>query len=50
MLGLWVVLGTLSLGLIAGGVMHARNGQVRAARPAHALPGPVAARWTLQPR
>jgi thiol-disulfide isomerase/thioredoxin len=45
MLGLWVVLGTLALGSVAGFVLKARNGRVRAARPAsakQALPGPVA--------
>jgi thiol-disulfide isomerase/thioredoxin len=42
MVGLWVVLGTLALGLVAGAVMRARNGRVRAARPSHTLPGPVA--------
>src|ERR1700716_4355544 len=45
MLGLWVVVGTLALGLVSGGVLRARNGQVRAARPtsaARALPGPAA--------
>jgi thiol-disulfide isomerase/thioredoxin len=42
MLGLWVVLGTLALGLVAGAVLRARNGRVRAARRPHTLPGPVA--------
>jgi thiol-disulfide isomerase/thioredoxin len=44
MLGLWVVLGTLGLGSLAGVVLKARNGRIQAARPAsakQALPGPV---------
>jgi thiol-disulfide isomerase/thioredoxin len=44
MVGLWVVLGTLALGSVAGVVLRARNGRVRAARPAsakQALPGQV---------
>jgi thiol-disulfide isomerase/thioredoxin len=45
MVGLWVVLGTLALGSVSGIVLRARNGRIRAARPAsarQALPGPVA--------
>ncbi|MDT7729121.1 MAG: hypothetical protein QOI21_5697 [Actinomycetota bacterium] len=45
MVGLWIVVGTLALGSVAGFVLRARNGRVRPARPAsaaRALPGPVA--------
>jgi thiol-disulfide isomerase/thioredoxin len=49
MAGLWVVLSTLAVGLVAGGVLRARNGRIRAGRgvragdEAHlALPAPVA--------
>jgi thiol-disulfide isomerase/thioredoxin len=43
LLGLWVTLGTLALGLIAGVVLRAREGRVRAARTSPGpLPGPVA--------
>ncbi|NIH77813.1 thioredoxin family protein [Amycolatopsis viridis] len=45
MTGVWVVLGTLVVAGIAGALLRARNGRVRAARraPATALPGPVEA-------
>ncbi|MDQ0378366.1 TlpA family protein disulfide reductase [Amycolatopsis thermophila] len=45
MTGLWVVLGTLVVAGIAGALLQARNGRVRAARraPAAELPAPVAA-------
>jgi thiol-disulfide isomerase/thioredoxin len=41
--GLWVLLVTLVVGVAAGLVLRARNGRVRAARPAlaHGLPEPV---------
>jgi len=39
MVGLWVVLGTLALGLVVGAVLRARDGRIRAARPARGLPG-----------
>ncbi|GAB3578193.1 thioredoxin family protein [Amycolatopsis endophytica] len=44
MTGVWVVLGTLVVAGIAGAVLRARNGRVRAARrsPASDLPEPVA--------
>ncbi|GAB3485771.1 TlpA family protein disulfide reductase [Amycolatopsis cihanbeyliensis] len=43
MIGLWVAIGTLLLGLAAGAALHARNGRVTAARqPERELPGPVA--------
>ena len=50
MAGLWVLLGTLVLGLVAGAALRARNGKVRAARPeapSRTLPAPVAE--ALQP-
>ncbi|WP_020669457.1 TlpA family protein disulfide reductase [Amycolatopsis nigrescens] len=44
MIGLWVLLGTLVAGLVAGAVLRARNGRIRSARPSagHTLPAPVA--------
>ncbi|WP_216211332.1 TlpA family protein disulfide reductase [Amycolatopsis aidingensis] len=43
MIGLWVVLGTLVLGLAAGVALRARNGRVSTARrPERELPVPVA--------
>jgi thiol-disulfide isomerase/thioredoxin len=43
LLGLWVMLGTLALGLAVGAVLRARNGRVRGPRSSErALPGPVA--------
>ncbi|WP_158884414.1 TlpA family protein disulfide reductase [Amycolatopsis anabasis] len=53
MAGLWVLLGTLVVGLVAGAVLRARNGRIRAAKTAEpgeaaapeertALPAPVA--------
>ncbi|WP_431917737.1 TlpA family protein disulfide reductase [Amycolatopsis tucumanensis] len=45
MTGVWVVLGTLVVAAVAGGLLKVRNGRVRAARraPAAGLPEPVAA-------
>lgn len=43
MVGVWVVLGVLLVGGIAGGVLRARNGRIRTAKKTgRALPGPVA--------
>lgn len=42
MIGLWVLLGTLAVAALAGALLRARNGRVRAARPARSLPAPVA--------
>ncbi|SFP74546.1 Thioredoxin [Amycolatopsis arida] len=43
MIGLWVVLGTLALGLVTGVTLALRNGRVRAARrPDRPLPTAVA--------
>lgn len=45
MVGVWVVLGVLVLGGIAGAVLQARNGRIRAAKAEqerHELPAPVA--------
>ncbi|WP_236790463.1 thioredoxin family protein [Amycolatopsis sp. GM8] len=43
MVGVWVVLGVLVAGGIAGGLLNARNGRIRAAKPAgRQLPAPVA--------
>jgi thiol-disulfide isomerase/thioredoxin len=38
MTGVWVLLGVLVLGGVAGAVLQARNGRVRAAKPSAALP------------
>ncbi|MEU6645415.1 thioredoxin family protein [Saccharomonospora sp. NPDC046836] len=47
MTGLWVLVGTLVAGLVAGALLHRRNGRIRATEPAVAgsrtLPEPVAA-------
>ncbi|MTD58082.1 thioredoxin family protein [Amycolatopsis pithecellobii] len=44
MVGIWVVLGVLLIGGIAGVVLRARNGRIRAAKPVEReLPAPVAA-------
>ncbi|PRX47425.1 thiol-disulfide isomerase/thioredoxin [Prauserella shujinwangii] len=46
MTGVWVLVGTLVAGLLAGALLARRNGRIRAAGPAraeHALPAPVAA-------
>ncbi|GHF11795.1 thiol reductase thioredoxin [Amycolatopsis deserti] len=45
MTGVWVVLSTLVVAAVAGGLLKARNGRVRAAHraPAAGLPAPVAA-------
>jgi len=41
--GLWIVLGVLVAGLVAGALLRARNGRIRAARRSTGqLPGPVA--------
>jgi thiol-disulfide isomerase/thioredoxin len=43
MVGVWVVLGVLLVGGIAGAVLRARNGRIRTAKETErALPGPVA--------
>ncbi|WP_431877674.1 thioredoxin family protein [Amycolatopsis sacchari] len=43
MVGVWVVLGVLVLGGVAGAVLKARNGRIGAAKETErALPGPVA--------
>jgi len=42
MVGLWVLLGTLVLGLTAGAALRWRNGRIRAAKPSATLPEPVA--------
>lgn len=42
MVGVWVVLGVLLVGGIAGAVLRARNGRIRTAKETgRALPGPV---------
>ncbi|WP_037320412.1 TlpA family protein disulfide reductase [Amycolatopsis orientalis] len=42
MTGVWVLLGVLALGGVAGALLRARNGRIRAAKPsAPALPGRV---------
>lgn len=41
MTGLWVLVATLVAAVAAGALLRARNGRVRAAKPARALPGPV---------
>jgi thiol-disulfide isomerase/thioredoxin len=41
--GLWVLVAVLVAGVAAGALLKARNGRVRAAKPARELPGPVAA-------
>jgi thiol-disulfide isomerase/thioredoxin len=40
--GLWVLVATLVAAAAVGLLLRARNGRVRAAKPARALPGPVA--------
>jgi len=40
--GLWVVVGVLLVGVIAGVTLKARNGRIRAAGQDHDLPRPVA--------
>jgi|SRR4051794_2751345 thiol-disulfide isomerase/thioredoxin len=43
MAGLWVVLGVLVIGSVAGAVLRARNGRIRTTRQTERmLPGPVA--------
>ena len=42
MTGLWVLVATLVAAAAVGVLLRARNGRVRAAKPARALPGPVA--------
>lgn len=43
MVGVWVVLGVLLAGGVAGAVLRARNGRIRTAKETgRALPGPVA--------
>jgi thiol-disulfide isomerase/thioredoxin len=41
--GLWVLVAVLVAGVAAGALLKARNGRVRAAKPARELPDPVAA-------
>lgn len=43
MTGLWVLVATLVAAAAAGALLKARNGRVRAAKPARELPAPVAA-------
>ncbi|SFW57103.1 TlpA family protein disulfide reductase [Amycolatopsis australiensis] len=42
MTGLWVLVATLVAAVAVGALLKARNGRVRAAKPARELPGPVA--------
>jgi thiol-disulfide isomerase/thioredoxin len=41
--GLWVLVATLVAAVAVGVLLRARNGRVRGAKPARALPGPVTA-------
>ena len=43
MTGLWVLVATLVAAVAVGVLLRARNGRVRGAKPARALPGPVTA-------
>ena len=42
MVGVWVVVGVLVVGLVAGAVMRAREGRIRRSGSQHTLPTPVA--------
>ena len=42
MVGVWVVVGVLVVGLVGGLVMRARDGRIRTVAPGHPLPAPVA--------